>query len=115
MTWREALAEYTSFRERLKPIVTKRLPDDPALIWNERADLEPMFFEAMEHEATLESFYLKEVCSTYEDPECKSYDYAVAKCHEFKMWSKKASAAVKAIESRSIKLSQSYKLTEGKH
>jgi hypothetical protein len=112
MTFDEALSSYQAFRLKIIPILTKVLPDDPAIVHKERSDLEPFFFEAMEHSADMESFYLKATALMYEKESVKSWDYACALCATEKMWSKKAQAAVLAIEGRQIRLSQNRKLSD---
>lgn len=110
MTFDETLEAYQILRLKLIPILRKRLPDDPTEIARDRADLEACYFDAMEAHADFESFFLKSAAMEYEKPTCGSWDYAKA-LHATEMgWAKKAEAAVKAIESRGIKLSQERKI-----
>lgn len=110
MIWETELDKFKLFRLKYLQTLLSVLPSDPVKIHFERQQIEPWLFEALEWSADLEAFFLAEVAKNYESPECKSYDYAVAMAADKKRWSKKAHAAVTAIESRSIKLSQSLKL-----
>ena len=112
MEFEKVLSDYQALRLKIIPLVRKRLPDDPAEVAKDRAELEEYFFDAMEAEADFESFFLKRAAMEYEKESVGSWDYACALHAEEKSWQKKALAAVKAIESRSIKLSQNRKLTE---
>lgn len=114
MTFETELEKFKLFRLRYLTTLLSPLPHDPAKIHAERYAIEPWLYEALEWAADLEAFFLAEVASNYEKPDCKSYDYAVAQAADKKRWAKKAQAAVTAIESRSIKLSQSLKLAEGR-
>jgi len=114
MTFETELEKFKLFRLRYVQTLLSPLPSDPVRIHAERQTIEPWLFEALEWSADLEAFFLAEVAHSYEQPECKSYDYAVAMSADKKRWAKKAQAAVSAIESRSIKLSQSLKIHEGR-
>ena len=114
MTFDETLEGFKKFRITYLPILMSTLPTDPAKVHLERQTIEPIFFEAMEWAADLEAFYQIKAAREYEKPECKSWDYAHAMAADEKRWAKKAQAAVSAIESRSIKLSQSIKIMEGR-
>ena len=114
MTFEQTKEDYIKFRLMAWEVLKRALPHDPSAIHQERYMIEPWLFTAMEFAADLESFQLSRAAFEYEKPECKSWDYACALAHEEKRWAKKAAAAVAAIESRSIKLSQSLKLHEGR-
>jgi len=114
MTFETELEKFKEFRLLYLPILLSPLPHDPAKIHAERYAIEPYFFQAMEFAADLEAFYQAHAAAEYEKPDVKSWDFACAKSAEFKRWAKKAQAAVSAIESRSIKLSQSLKLHENR-
>lgn len=111
MTLEDRLPIYLAFRERLRPIFTKPIPSDPVAVFDQRSLLEQYYLEAMDYAAEMESIYLSKAAMSYETAEC-SWEYAKAQAHTERMWAKKAEAAVKAIESRSIKLSQQMKITE---
>jgi len=58
MIFEEKRLEYEAFRQRIIPMLMTALPVDQAACYDQRARLEPLYFEAMELAADLESFYL---------------------------------------------------------
>lgn len=119
MTFEEKKTEYEAFRKRLIPIVLVALPSDPAKVVQERAELEPLYFEALEFQADLESlYYASKVTHTKEllekgFPKSACLEYAKALSGEERKYYQRAYGAVEAIKSRNIKLSQQIKQREG--
>ena len=109
MTFEEAETEYEALRLKLIPILRTVLPTDPATRAYQRQVLEGYYLDVMEAEAELYSHYKRVTTLNYEQPECKSYDYASALAHKEQRVAKRALAAVEALKSRQIKLSQDNK------
>lgn len=112
MNFDDELEKFKAFRVRYLTTLLSPLPHDPAKVHQERLDLEPWRFEALEYAATFESFELALAVREYEKPDSRSWDFCQAQAHEQRKWRKKAEAAAVALESRSIKLSQMIKAME---
>ncbi len=114
MTFADELEKFKAFRLRYLTTLMSPLPSDPAKVHEERTMIEPWAFMAAEFAADFLAFEESVAVREYEKPDSRSWDFCQAKAFEERRWRKKAEAAAEKMESRSIRLSQNIKTSEGR-
>ena len=114
MNFLDELERFKEFRVKYLSTLLSPLPTDSARVHEERLLIEPWRFQALEFAAEFGAFESALAVREYEKPDSRNWEFCQAQAHEQRKWRKKAEAAAEALESRSIKLSQHIKLTEGR-
>jgi hypothetical protein len=112
-----ALTEYLAFKEKAVRVLTPKLESDYVALQAAQQILEPLFFRALEWNATASEYYYKAKASALERwimEEARAVSTATeaakARCSQELWMMLDSEGVVRATESRKISVSQSLKL-----